>query len=77
MDGSIYAAATENNYVLCYGDCSNFVIVDRMGTTIEPIPNLVGTNRRPTGQRGALLWFRTGSDAVVAVKGWPAPGLPC
>ena len=20
---------------------------------------------RPTGQRGALLWFRTGSDAVV------------
>jgi hypothetical protein len=22
-------------------------------------------NRRPTGQRGALLWFRTGSDVVV------------
>jgi predicted phage gp36 major capsid-like protein len=41
------------------------VIVDRVGTTLEVIPNLVGTNRRPTGQRGALLWFRTGSDSVV------------
>jgi predicted phage gp36 major capsid-like protein len=41
------------------------VIVDRIGTTLELIPNLVGATRRPTGQRGALLWFRTGSDSVV------------
>jgi predicted phage gp36 major capsid-like protein len=41
------------------------VIVDRIGNTLELIPNLVGANRRPTGQRGALLWFRTGSDSVV------------
>lgn len=65
MDGSINAAATANNYVLVYGDFSQFVIVDRIGTQIELIPNLVGANRRPTGQRGALLWFRTGSDVVV------------
>ena len=25
----------------------------------------MGANRRPTGQRGALLWFRTGSNVVV------------
>lgn len=65
MDGSINAAATANNYVLIYGDFSNFVIVDRIGTQIELIPNLVGANRRPPGQRGAFLWFRSGSDVVV------------
>lgn len=65
MDGSINAAATASNYVLAYGDWSNFVIVDRIGSQIELIPNLVGANGRPTGQRGAFLWFRTGSDVVV------------
>lgn len=65
MDGSINAAATANNYVLGYGDWSQFVIVDRIGTQIELVPNLVGTNGRPTGQRGAFLWFRTGSDVAV------------
>ena len=65
MDGTINAAATANNYVLVYGDFASFVIADRIGTTIETIPNLVGANNRPTGQRGAFLWFRTGSDVVV------------
>jgi HK97 family phage major capsid protein len=64
MDNTINA--TQDNYVLAYGDWqAGMVIVDRIGTTLEFIPNLVGTNRRPTGQRGALLWFRTGSDVVV------------
>lgn len=65
MDGSINAAATANNYAAIYGDWSNFVIVDRIGTTLELIPNLMGANGRPTGQRGAFLWFRTGSDCLV------------
>jgi HK97 family phage major capsid protein len=57
--------ATQENYVLLYGDFSQFVIVDRIGTTLEMVPNLFGANGRPTGQRGAFLWFRTGSDSVV------------
>jgi HK97 family phage major capsid protein len=65
MDGSINPAATANNYVLAYGDFSEFVIVHRIGSTLELIPNLFGANHRPTGQRGALLWFRVGSDVVV------------
>ncbi|MDT0387910.1 phage major capsid protein [Streptomyces dubilierae] len=64
MDGSINAAATANNYVMIYGDFNNFVIVDRIGTQMELVPHLFGANRRPTGQRGAFLWFRTGSDSV-------------
>ncbi|MEU2035152.1 phage major capsid protein [Nocardia amamiensis] len=65
MDGVVNAAATEANYLLLYGAFQQFVIVDRLGSTLELVPHLFGSNRRPTGQRGALLWFRTGSDVVV------------
>jgi len=66
MDGSINPSATETNYPLVYGDFgAGMVIVDRIGSTIELVPHLVGANHRPTGQRGALLWFRTGSDVVI------------
>lgn len=66
MDGSINAAATANNYVMVYGDVrAGYYIVDRIGATLELIPNLVGANQRPTGQRGAFLWFRTGAEVVV------------
>jgi HK97 family phage major capsid protein len=66
MDGTINSSATENNYPLLYGDfAAGMVIADRIGSTLELIPNLFGANRRPTGQRGALLWFRTGSDVVI------------
>jgi HK97 family phage major capsid protein len=65
MDGTFDTAATANNYLLLYGAFENFVIVDRIGSTLELVPHLVGFNRRPTGHRGALLWFRTGSNVVV------------
>jgi HK97 family phage major capsid protein len=62
MDGVIVPAATADNYVLVYGDFSQYIIVDRIGTTLEIIPNLMGAGYRPTGSRGALLWFRTGGN---------------
>ncbi|MFD9906557.1 phage major capsid protein [Streptomyces sp. NPDC059063] len=64
MDGSVNAAATANNYLLLYGDFRNFVIVDRIGSTIEILPGY-GANQRPTAQRHAFLTFRSGSDVVV------------
>ncbi|MFI7705222.1 phage major capsid protein [Nonomuraea sp. NPDC049480] len=64
MDGAINAAATANNYVVVYGDFANFVIVDRIGTTVEFLPDY-GANGRPTGQRHMFMTFRTGSDVVV------------
>jgi HK97 family phage major capsid protein len=65
LDGTINAAATANNYVAIYGDIAKaFYIVDRVGTTIDLIPNLMGANGRPTGQKGAFLYFRTGSEVV-------------
>lgn len=66
MDGAINPAATENNYPLIYGDfAAGMVIVDRVGSTIELVPHLVGSNRRPNGQRGLILWWRSGSDVVI------------
>ncbi|GHC88275.1 major capsid protein [Nocardiopsis terrae] len=61
---NIDTGATADNRILLYGDFSNYVIVTRIGSTMELIPNLVGANQRPTGQRGALLWARTGADSV-------------
>lgn len=68
MDGVIDPAATDTNFPLVYGDfAAGMVIVDRYPSTIEIVPHLFGpAGRRPTGQRGALLWFRTGSDVVNA-----------
>jgi len=66
MDSAFDPTVTANNYVALYGDVAKaFYIVDRVGSTLELIPNLVGANQRPTGQRGALLYFRTGSEVVV------------
>ncbi|MFC3765939.1 phage major capsid protein [Tenggerimyces flavus] len=64
MDGVINAAA--ENYTLLYGDFQRgFAIVDRAGTSVELVQNVVGVDGRPTGQRGVVMWFRTGSNVVV------------
>lgn len=63
MDATLTPSAT--NYVTVYGDLSAYTVVDRVGTTIELVPHLFGANGRPTGQRGFLLWFRTGGGLTV------------
>ncbi|WP_426568098.1 phage major capsid protein [Streptomyces canus] len=62
MDGVVNA--TQDNYLAVYGDFSNYVIADRVGMTVEFIPHLVGSNRRPTGQRGWYAYYRVGADSV-------------
>jgi HK97 family phage major capsid protein len=63
MDGVIDAGL--NNYLLIFGDFSNYVIADRIaGMTVEFVPHLFGASRRPTGQRGWLAWVRHGADSV-------------
>jgi hypothetical protein len=47
------AAISANNNLLVYGDFSQYVITQRVGSSWELIPHLFGANRRPTGQRGA------------------------
>jgi len=51
MDGTLNAATAD--YALISGDFQQYVILDRVGATIEFIPHLFGaTGRRPTGQPG-------------------------
>jgi HK97 family phage major capsid protein len=58
------AAISANNNLLVYGDFSQYVITQRVGSSLELIPHLFGSNRRPTGQRGAWLWARYGADSI-------------
>lgn len=53
------------NEILLLGDWRHFAIVDRVGTTVEYIPNLMGPNGRPTGQRGLLAWWRNSSGCLA------------
>lgn len=62
---TINPAATADNYIVLLGDWSNYVIVDRVGMTVELVPHLFATgNNRPSGQRGFWAWWRTGADSV-------------
>ncbi|WP_255951549.1 phage major capsid protein [Streptomyces odontomachi] len=65
MASGFNASADGDARVLVYGDFQNYVIADRIGMTVEFIPHLVGTNRRPTGQRGWYAWYRVGADSVL------------
>lgn len=61
MDGVI---GSGNDDILLCGDFSKFVIVDRIGLSVEYVPHLFGSNGRPTGQRGWYAHWRSGSDVV-------------
>lgn len=47
------------------GDFSQFVIVDRVGMSVELIPQVFGSNQRPTGQRGIFALWMNGSKVLV------------
>lgn len=59
-------AAAGNDNVLLLGDFSQYLVVDRIGMTVEFIPHLFHTaNNRPSGQRGWYCYWRTGGDTLV------------
>jgi HK97 family phage major capsid protein len=58
-------SALEATPILVFGDFDNYVIADRVGTTVEFIPHLFHTtSNRPSGQRGWFAYFRVGADVV-------------
>jgi len=66
LDGAGDTAAAGNDNVAVYGDFSNYLIVDRIGATVEFIPHLFATGaNRPSGQRGWYLYWRVGGDALI------------
>ncbi len=63
---ALASALTTGSKILAIGDWRYFVIVDRVGMDIEVMPQLLGANRRPTGQRGLYAWWRNSSDVLSA-----------
>lgn len=71
MDATITAGAGVRNYMAVFGDFQNYVIVDRIGMTVEFIPHLFapgsgtpGVGGRPTGQRGWFAYYRVGAGLI-------------
>jgi len=65
MDGVITTTGAVSNYILIFGDFSNYVIADRIGMAVEFIPHLFHTsNNRPSGSRGWYAHYRVGADSV-------------
>lgn len=61
----INAGATADNFVLLLGDFRYYVIVDRIGLSVEYIPHLFATgNNRPNGTRGWYCYWRVGAESV-------------
>lgn len=59
------SAITTGSNILLAGDFKNYVIYDRIGATVEYIPNLMDPSTgRPTGQRGYFLTWRVGGGCV-------------
>lgn len=51
--------------VAVVGDFRQFLIVDRIGMTLELVPQVFGANQRPTGQRGVFAFWHNGSKVLV------------
>lgn len=60
----VSSATTSGTVMAVLGDFSQFVIYDRLGTTVEVIQNVVDTNGLPTGTRGLVAHKRVGSDVT-------------
>ncbi len=65
-DAPTTQTTTVNDNEIVFGDFSNYVIVDKPGSTsVEFIPHLFNTaNNLPDGRRGWYMHFRTGGDAA-------------
>jgi HK97 family phage major capsid protein/HK97 family phage prohead protease len=66
MDGTIESSGAGANLVLLFGDYMRaFLIVDRIGMSVEVVPHLFGSNGRPTGQRGIYAYWSNNCKILV------------
>lgn len=62
------ATVVNTTKIMLLGDFSMFKIIDRVGMTVELVPQLFGaTSRYPTGQRGLYAYWRNGSKVIDPV----------
>lgn len=59
-------SASPTGRYLVFGDFSEFLIVDRVGMSVELVPHIFGASRRmPTGQRGIYARWRNSTKILV------------
>jgi len=59
------ATTTTGTKMIVMGDFRNYLVVDRAGMNVELIPHLLGSNRRPLGQRGFYAWWRNTAGVLA------------
>ena len=59
---TITATTTSGNILAVLGDFSQYIVYDRLGVSLEFIPNVVDGSGIPTGQRGLVAFKRVGGD---------------
>lgn len=61
------SALTAGSKIMIFGDFRYYLIVDRIGMTVEIVPHLFGaTNQRPIGARGLLAYWRNTGRVLSA-----------
>lgn len=58
-------STTTGNNIMLLGDFRHYIVVDRVGMSVELVPHVFGTNQRPTGQRGIYAFWRNSADVVA------------
>jgi HK97 family phage major capsid protein len=66
VSSSVVSVLTTASKIAILGNFDRYVIAERVGMTIETVQHLVGTNHRPTGQRGMYAYWRNGAKVVDA-----------
>jgi HK97 family phage major capsid protein len=59
-----FTGTTGASNILVVGDFNNYVVFDRVGSRVEFVPHLMGSNGRPSGSRGLYFWWRVGGKTV-------------
>ncbi|HVW41260.1 MAG TPA: phage major capsid protein, partial [Amycolatopsis sp.] len=60
-----FTATTGAANLMVLGSWAHFLVAQRAGMQVELVPHLLGSNRRPSGQRGWYAWARVGSNVTT------------
>ena len=58
------SAVTSGSRSFIAGDLSEYLIVDRLGTTLVEVPMVMGASQRPTYQKGYAAYYRVGAKVI-------------
>ncbi|MGW0682871.1 phage major capsid protein [Streptomyces sp. NPDC002754] len=65
MNSITTALAGDNLPFIAFGDFKQFLIVDRIGMTVEMVPTVVNGSGMPTGQRGVYAVWMNNSKILI------------